>query len=62
MVTDEQRREMLAAVYEFLLKLPTKSIADPAADNDQDRLLTERIGESRSIKIVPELISDLGGK
>ena len=57
----DNKAEMLARVYALILNTewgcnnpPENQNAGPAAANDQDRLLTERVGEPRSNLIIHE--------
>lgn len=59
---DETRKEVLSRVYSLILALPLNEEASPSADDDKDRLLTEVVGEPRSIPIVPKKGSEEGVK
>ena len=57
----DKKTEALARVYTLILGAewggnnpPENQNAGPAAANDQDRLLTERVGEPRSNLIIHE--------
>ena len=52
----KSQAELLAEIYRLILNWPEQK-AGPAADNDKDRLLTERERKPRPIQILPDKIS-----
>ena len=49
-------RLRLAEVYELILAISANSNAGPFADDDESRLLTERVGEPRSQSIIDDSV------